>query len=93
MPLLTQTGGLPRDAIFWHYPHYNASETPYGAVRQGNLKLIEHYEDGRLELYDLQNDIGEQHNLATAQPDKAAALHKLLADWRAEVGAQMPTPK
>jgi arylsulfatase A-like enzyme len=91
LPLLTQSGALQRDAIFWHYPHYsNQGGLPSGAIRQGNDKLIEQYEDGRLELYNLADDPGEQHNLADTQPEKAAALRKKLDDWRRSVGATMP---
>jgi arylsulfatase A len=90
VPVLTQKGQLQRDAIFWHYPHYNASTNPYGIVRQGDFKLIESYEDGRIELYNLKTDIGEKDNLAVAQGDRGRDMHKLLVNWRKEVGAQMP---
>lgn len=91
LPLLTQTGKLRRDAIYWHYPHYHHS-TPAGAIREGDFKLIEFYEDGKLELYNLCEDIGEKHNLADKMPDKARALQKQLARWRKQVDAKMPTP-
>jgi arylsulfatase A-like enzyme len=91
VPLLKQSGELKRDAIFWHYPHYsNQGGLPAGAVRVGDYKLIEFYEDGRLELYNVRDDLGEQKNLAAAMPDKAAALRKRLDDWRRAVDAQMP---
>ena len=58
---------LDREAIFWHYPHYgNQGGTPGSSVRAGDCKLIEFFEDGRLELYNLANDIGEERNLAEA---------------------------
>jgi uncharacterized sulfatase len=91
LPLLKQTGTLERDAIYWHYPHYHHS-TPAGAIRQGNWKLIEFYEDSRLELYNLKRDIAENHNLATKMPQKAAQLRQKLAAWRKSVDAKMPTP-
>ncbi|MGD8499255.1 MAG: sulfatase-like hydrolase/transferase [Phycisphaerales bacterium] len=91
LPLLKQTGTLERDAIYWHYPHYHHSR-PAGAIRQGKWKLIEFYEDHRLELYNLKNDIGEKDNLARKMPQKAAELQKKLAAWRKSVGAKMPTP-
>jgi arylsulfatase A len=93
LPVLKQTGEFHRDALFWHYPHYNDRTTPHGIVRQGDFKLIEYFENGRLELYDLKNDLGEKENLAAAQPDRARTMQQLLADWRQKVGAQMPTPK
>ena len=91
VPLLERDGGLKRDALFWHYPHYsNQGGRPGGAVRQGNLKLIESYEDGRLELYDLGQDPGERHDLAAERPGEAVRLRNLLRDWRVSVAAQMP---
>ena len=78
--------------LFWHYPHYsNQGGAPYGAVRLGNWKLIEWYEDKRLELYDLKADLGEKNNLALKEPEKTASLVRLLHDWRQRVDAQMPT--
>jgi arylsulfatase A len=91
LPLLKQTGTLDRDAIYWHYPHYHHSR-PAGAIRQAKWKLIEFYEDGKLELYDLENDIGEKNNLASQKPQKAAQLQENLARWRKAVKAKMPTP-
>lgn len=90
LPLLWQTGTLRRDAIYWHYPHYHHSR-PAGAIRRGDWKLIEFYEDGRLELYNLKDDIGEKENLAAKMPEKAAELQGRLAAWRKSVGAKMPT--
>ena len=91
VPLLTQTGKLRRKAIFWHYPHYSPQRgVPAGAVRQGDFKLIEFYEDGHLELYNLAEDIGEKTNLAEEMPEMAAAMHKRLLDWRRQVDAPMP---
>jgi len=93
MPLLKQTGKWSRDAIFWHYPHYsNQGGVPGGAVRSGDFKLIEFYEDGRLELYNLKDDIGEKKNLAKELPQKTAELHRMLDNWRKSVNAQMPKP-
>ena len=89
VPLLKQSGTFKRDAIYWHYPMYHHS-TPAGAIRQGDWKLIEFFEDGRLELYNLADDIGEKSNLAGKMPDKARALQQKLAAWRKSVGAAMP---
>lgn len=95
VPLLNRTGGLKRDELFWHYPHYQhyqlGGTTPYGAIRKGDFKLIEFFDDMRVELYNLKEDIGEQHNLADKMPEKVEELRSRLHAWRAEVGAQMPT--
>ncbi len=92
-PLLHGRGELKRTALFWHYPHYsNQGGRPGGAVRQGDLKLIENYEDGHRELYDLRRDLGERHNLVIERPGDAARLSELLDGWRRSVGSQMPRP-
>jgi arylsulfatase A-like enzyme len=94
--LLRQTGKPDREALYWHYPHHQhyqlGGTMPYGAVRMGDYKLIEFYNDRRLELYDLRNDPGEAHDLSAQMPDKAAELQRRLDAWRREVGAQMPKP-
>jgi arylsulfatase A-like enzyme len=91
-PVLTG-GSLSRDALFWHYPHYsNQGGRPGGAVRAGALKLIEHYEDGRRELFDLVHDVSETRNLLTDRPDDAAVLARRLDQWRHSVDAQMMKP-
>jgi arylsulfatase A-like enzyme len=93
VPLLKQTGSISREAIYWHYPHYgNQGGSPGSAIRAGDWKLIEFFEDGRLELYNLHDDLGEQHNLAKQQPDRVAQLHQMLKTWRTCVGAKLPTP-
>ena len=92
-PLLTQTGDLGREAIFWHYPHYgNQGGTPGSSVRMGDYKLIEFFEDGRLELYDLKTDPGEIRNLAVDQPLRAEEMRDRLFAWRQQVEAQIPQP-
>ncbi|MEO8519994.1 MAG: sulfatase [Acidobacteriota bacterium] len=93
LPLLTGTGSLHREALFWHYPHYsNQGGKPGAAMRAGRYKLIEFYEDNRVELYDLQNDIGEQHDLAGTMVKKAGEMRRALGAWRRGIGAQMMTP-
>lgn len=92
MPLLNNpTAKLTREALYFHYPHYHHSR-PASAMRQGNFKLIEWLEDGRLELYDLNTDIGESTNLAATHPERAAKMAADLKQWRKRVGAKMPTP-
>ena len=92
LPLL-KGGGLPPRALFWHYPHYaNQGGGPCGTIRDGDWKLVEWYEDGRLELFNLHQDLGETKNLAVQNPEKVSALHTRLISWRKEVNAVMPTP-
>ncbi len=94
VPVLKEAAPLERDALFWHYPHYgNQGGTPGSAIRAGSHKLIEHFTDGRLELYDLDQDIAERENLVESEPERAKALHKRLLAWRAAVGAIAPTAR
>jgi arylsulfatase A len=83
---------LKRDTLYFHYPHYYATTTPVSAVRAGDWKLVEYLEDGRIELYHLNDDLGEETDLAPQMPDKAASLLKQLHHWRAQAGAASPTP-
>jgi arylsulfatase A-like enzyme len=93
VPLLRQSGTIQRDALYWHYPHYsNQGGKPSGAIRMGDFKLIENFEDGSLELYDLKSDIGEQNNLTEKMPQKALELEGKLDMWRRATGAQMMEP-
>jgi arylsulfatase A len=82
-----------REALYFHYPHYyHAPKTsPASAVQVWPWKLVEHLEDGRVELFDLGKDPGEAKDLADVEPARVAELRKRLAGWRAEVGAAMPT--
>ena len=93
VPLLAGRQQPSRRALFWHYPHYSPQGgRPAGAVRVGPHKLLEFYDDGGLELYDLSQDIGEVENLVDALPGRTAELQSLLRVWRGQVGARMPTP-
>jgi len=88
---------LQRDAIYQHFPGYLGSgpglwrTTPVSLVQIGDWKLMEFLEDGRLELYNLADDIGETKNLTKENPAKTKELHARLVAWRAEVHAPMPT--
>jgi arylsulfatase A-like enzyme len=94
LPVLTgQAGSIDRDAVFWHYPHHsNQGDKPASAIRKGRYKLIAFYESGRLELYDLVEDIGETRNLVDAMPEVAAELKQELDAWREASGAVPPGP-
>ena len=94
VPLLTGEGAINREALYWHYPHYsNQGGVPGGAIRMGQYKLIERFEDGRVHLYDLENDIGEKNDLAEDMPDKVAEMKKKLHTWYKDVDAKFLQPK
>lgn len=97
VPVLRGGARLERDTLFWHYPHYHSIGLgPSGAIRKGKYKLIEWFEksigepmpDDALELYDLESDPGERHNLASIMPEKTRDLHARLRAWRRSIGAQ-----
>jgi arylsulfatase A-like enzyme len=93
VPLLKGKRSPKPRPIFWHYPHYgNQGGSPGAAVRLGDYKLIEFFEDDHIELYDLKKDIGEKKDLSKKMPKKAAQFRKILNDWQKEVDAKMPTP-
>jgi len=98
VPLLRSAGAsLRRDAIYQHFPGYLGigqgqwRTTPVGLIHTGDWKLMEFFEDGRLELYNLRYDLGETKNLAVQMPEKARELHARLVAWRQAVKAPMPT--
>ncbi|MDZ7617862.1 MAG: sulfatase [Patescibacteria group bacterium] len=94
VPILKGEGGFEREALYWHYPHYsNQGGFPGGAVRMGDYKLIERFEDGRVHLYHLADDLGERNDLAEQQPGKVRAMRKRLHAWYSEVDAKFLQPK
>lgn len=105
VPLLTGQGSIPDRALYWHFPIYLQSYAgkeddahdpffrtrPGSTMRYGKWKLHEYFEDGRLELYDLEADPGERKNLAKKRKAKAEELHGMLERWRKDMGAPVPT--
>jgi arylsulfatase A-like enzyme len=90
---ILQGSPLAEHPLFWHYPHYSdQGGKPSGAVRLGDWKLIEFYEDRRLELFHIADDPGEQHNLIRRERARAKRVYELLVDWRRSVNASMPEP-
>jgi arylsulfatase A-like enzyme len=86
-------GELKPRPLFWHYPHYgNQGGMPSGAIREGDWKLIEWYEHGQLELFNLRQDLSENYNLVRLHPDRAERLKLQLKAWREQLGATMPAP-
>lgn len=91
VPVLTGGDDLAREALYWHYPHYgNQGGSPGSAVRSGDWKLIHFFEDDRVELYNLRDDISESTDLSERQPALTDSLRTLLQDWRRRVGARYP---
>lgn len=81
-----------RDVLYWHYPHYgNQGGSPGAAIREGDWKLIVHFEARPAELYNLRDDPGETHDRAGEAPERVAALRARLSAWQAAVGARFPT--
>lgn len=84
---------LQHSPLFFHYPHFsNQMGRPSGAVRSGDFKLVESYETGKTELFNLREDISESKDISKQFPGKAKDLHALLVNWRKEVKANMPLP-
>lgn len=93
LPLLKQSGTIARESLFWHYPHYaNQGGKPGAAIRSGEWKLVEFYEEGRRELFHVAKDVSESRNLAEQEPDRVRELAAKLTEWRTKVGALMPEP-
>ncbi|HEX6960435.1 MAG TPA: sulfatase [Lacipirellula sp.] len=82
-----------RGPVYWHYPHYgNQGGRPAAAVRDGDWKLIKFFEDDRVELYNLREDLSEQDDRAKDEPERAAAMLAQLQQWQENVNARFPTP-
>jgi arylsulfatase A len=92
-PLLRTGAPSSSRPFYWHLPHYtNQGSRPAGAMRDGKWKLVEHYDDERVELFDLDADASERRDLSASDPARAAAMRKQLSSWRASVGAQENSP-
>lgn len=91
VPEVAGTSGIGREALFWHFPHYHSDgHRPSGAIRHGDMKLIQFFESDRVRLYDLSQDIGERRDLSGEMPEEAANLLAMLEAWREDVNARMP---
>ena len=90
--LTNRNASLERDTLYFHYPHYYGTTTPVSAIREGDWKLLEYFEDGRLELYNLGNDLGETEDLSLSRRSLANRLREKLDVWRKSVDAQLPEP-
>ncbi|OJV31990.1 MAG: hypothetical protein BGO29_00705 [Bacteroidales bacterium 36-12] len=96
VPLLTNdkkaNTPLGKRALYWHFPHYSnhGMQSPGGAIRLGDYKLLDYLENNTVQLFNLKNDLGEQHDLAQEMPEKAQELKAMLDQWRKDVHAEMP---
>lgn len=95
VPLLEGKPFNGHDAIYWHFPHYSnhGNQSPGGAIRVGKYKLLEYFENGTVQLYDLENDLGELRDISKERPGITQELLKMLQDWRQETDAKMPLIK
>lgn len=98
VPLLKEqkegTEQIKSRAIYWHWPNYSnhGEQSPGGAIRYGDYKLIEYFENYTVQLFDIKTDPGEQHDLSKQIPEKVKQLRDMLHAWRKSVGAEMPVP-
>ena len=92
LPSLKESGKLQRYSLFWHFPHYRKGNPPYSIIRSGNWKLLKRYAGKRFELYDLENDISETHDLSDSMPAKVEELDVRLLDWLLQTNAKVPKP-
>jgi hypothetical protein len=85
---------LAKRALYWHWPHYSnhGAQSPGGAVLYQDYKLIEYYENNRVQLFNLGTDPSERNDLAGTQPEKVQELRTMLYAWRKDVNAEMPSP-
>ena len=93
-PVLSGESELKRDALFWHYPHYNRhpQNFPAGVIRAGDWKLMQAFESGEVSLFNLAEDIGETTNLAKKHPGRARRMLGWLNEWQQKVGADPMRP-
>lgn len=89
--LVSGSSTLERDALFWHFPHYSnhGMQSPGGAIRVGDYKLLEYFENGSVQLFNLREDLGEQNDLSEREPELAKQLRQRLRQWRKKVDAEM----
>ncbi len=93
-PLLAGDGQIADRPLYWHYPHYHGSTwTPGASIRDGDWKLIQFYHWDNVELYNLKDDLAEQHDLSKQRPEKTKELLGKLKVWQKRLGAKMPLPK
>ncbi len=91
VPLLKGKQSIDQPDLYWHYPHYHGGgESPVSAMREGNWKLIQFYNDNHVELYNLRADKEEWHDVASVFPQKTAELRHKLNQWKRKTHAKIP---
>jgi hypothetical protein len=93
MPLLTKnaTTDYSQDTLVWHYPHFsNQGGRPATAIRIGDYKLVENYESGKIELFNLKTDESESRNIAKKFRKKTAEMYSVLQLWKQKNNVQLP---
>jgi arylsulfatase A-like enzyme len=91
IPILKQSGKINREAVYWHFPCYIGRGEPCSAVRAGDWKLIQKFEDQSVELFNLRDDPGESRNLAQTDPYRTQEMLGLLTDWQTLLNAPCPS--
>jgi arylsulfatase A-like enzyme len=91
---LSEGKELTDRTLYWHWPHYSnhGQQSPGGAIREGDYKLIEYYENNTRQLFNLREDMEEMNDLVEQEPETAERLTKKLHEWRERIDAQMPVP-
>ncbi len=79
-------------SFFWHFPHNYGSE-PYSVIRKGDWKLIYWYLDGKIELYNIPDDISESNDLSSSNPVLTEKLAIELGNYLKSVGSKSPLDK
>jgi arylsulfatase A len=91
LPLFKGNKSFPERAIYWHFPHHRDTELSMAsAIREGDWKLVKEFESGKLYLFNLKEDIGEEKNLISEYPEETKSLLDKLEKWQNKVGAEMP---
>ena len=80
--------------IYWHFPHYSnhGMQSPGGAIRYKEFKLIEYFENNTVQLFNVEKDLQEEHDLSREEPEKVDELREMLHAWQEEVAARMMPP-
>ncbi len=85
---------IEKRALYWHFPQYSnhGAQSPGGAIRYGDYKLLEYFENYKVQLFNIKTDPGEHHDISATEPSKVKELTNMLHAWRKKVNANMPTP-